>query len=52
MQGIFLSVAMLAVLALAIGGGWLIAKGRDRRRGVLMIIAAVVLLGNVLILTV
>jgi len=51
MQGIFLSVAMLAALALAIGGGYLIAGRRDRRRGILMLIAAIVLVGNVLILT-
>ncbi|MBU3076721.1 hypothetical protein [Sphingomonas quercus] len=51
MAGIFLSVAMLGVIALTIGGGWLIANGRDRRRGILMLVAAAVLLGNVLILT-
>lgn len=44
-----LSIAMLAALALAIGGGRLIWQGRDRRRGVLMLIAAAVILGNVLI---
>ncbi|WP_293974980.1 hypothetical protein [Sphingomonas sp.] len=43
------SLAMLACLALAWGGIWLIAKRRDRRRGILMLIAAAVLLGNVLI---
>jgi LPXTG-motif cell wall-anchored protein len=47
----FLSIAMLAAFALAGGGGWLIFKRRDLKRGVLMLIAAVVLLGNVLILT-
>ena len=44
-----LSIAMFAVLALALGGGWLIGKRRDRTRGVLMLVAAIVLLGNVLI---
>jgi hypothetical protein len=44
-----LSIAMLACFALVWGGIWLIAKKRDRKRGILMIIAAAVLLGNVLI---
>ena len=47
-----LSIAMLAIIALAIGGGWLIVKRRDRRRGELMLVAALVLLRNVLIWTV
>ncbi len=42
---------MLGVFACAIGGGVLIAKGRDRRKGVLMLVMAVVLLANVLIWT-
>ena len=46
---LFLSIAMLAVFALTIGGAWLIAKRRDRRRGGLMLVMALVLLGNVLI---
>ena len=46
------SVAMLAVFACLIGGGWMIAKGIDRRKGVLLIVMAVVLLGNVLIWTI
>ena len=44
-----LSVAMIAVFALAGGGGWLIAKRRDRKRGILMIVAALVIAGNVAI---
>ena len=44
------SLAMLAVLALGIGGVRLMA--RDRKRGILMMVAALVLLGNVLLLTV
>ena len=44
-----LSIAMLAVLALALGGGWMIARRREKKQGVLMLIAALVLLGNVLI---
>jgi hypothetical protein len=49
MQSFVLTVAMLAVFALIAGGAWLVGKARDRKRGVLMIVAAVVLLGNVLI---
>ncbi len=48
---LILSLAMLAVIALVLGGGWLIARRRDRRRGALMIVAGLVVLGNVLILT-
>lgn len=44
-----LSISMLAVFALVAGGGWMIAKKRNRKQGVLMLIAALVLLGNVLI---
>ncbi|KQN93680.1 hypothetical protein ASE95_01735 [Sphingomonas sp. Leaf231] len=44
-------VAMLAAFACAIGGGWLIVKGRDPRKGVLMLVMAAVLVGNVLIWT-
>jgi hypothetical protein len=44
-------VAMLAAFACAIGGGWLIATRRDRRKGVLMLVMAAVLVGNVLIWT-
>jgi len=46
-----LSIAMFAVFALAAGGAWLVLKARDRRRGALMLVAALVLLGNVLIWT-
>lgn len=45
------ALAMLAVIALALGGIYLIARQHDRRKGVLMLIAAAVLLGNVLIWT-
>ena len=44
-----LSICMLAVIALALGAVRLIRQGRDRRRGWLMLAAAAVLLGNVLI---
>ena len=43
---------MLAIGALVTGGVWLIAKAQDRKRGVLMIVAALVLLGNVMIWTI
>ena len=48
----FASVGVLASFALVAGGVWLIAKRRDTKRGALMIVAALVLFGNVLILTV
>ncbi len=44
-------VAMLAAFACAIGGAWLIAKRRDLLKGVLMLVMAAVLVGNVLIWT-
>lgn len=43
------AIAMIAFFACLIGGGWMIAKGVDRRKGVLLLVMAVVLLGNVLI---
>lgn len=42
-----LSIAMIAVFLLAGGGIWLLAKRRDRKRGILMIIAALVIAANV-----
>jgi len=45
------SIAVLAVLALAWGGVTVLRRG-DRQRGVLMLICALVILGNVLIWTV
>ena len=48
---LLMSLAMLAAFALAGGGAWLIVKARDRRKGLLMIVAALVLLGNVLVST-
>jgi hypothetical protein len=49
---VFLVVAMLGATALAIGGVMLLRNGTDTMRGWLMIVAAVVVIGNVLILTV
>ncbi len=46
-----MSAAMLAAFALIIGGVRLALKPQDRMRGLLMIVAAVVLIGNVLIWT-
>jgi hypothetical protein len=48
-RDLVLSVAMLSVLALAGGSVALFRKGTDRMRAVLMLVAAVVLLGNVLL---
>ena len=49
LANIALSLAMIAVFALAAGGVFLWAKRRDRKRGALMLVAALVILGNVLI---
>ena len=49
---LFLSLAMLAAFVLAGGGVWLIVKARDSKKGVLMLIAALVLVGNVLVWTI
>lgn len=51
MNGLVPGLLMLAVFALAAGGIHLIRKGRDRKRGILMLVAAAVFLGNVLIMT-
>lgn len=45
------AIAMLAVFACLIGGGWMIAKGIDRKKGILLLVMAAVLFGNVLIWT-
>ena len=47
-----LSITMLVIAALAWGGIVLLKRGADRRRGILMLVAAAVLLGNVLLWTV
>jgi hypothetical protein len=49
---ILLSIMMIGSFLLAAGGFYMIAKGRNGRQGVLMLIAALVMLGNVLIWTV
>lgn len=48
---LLLSIAMIASFLLAIGGIALIARGTDRKKGVLMALAALVLAGNVLVWT-
>lgn len=45
------AIAMLAAFACLFGGGYLIAKRRERLKGALMLVMAVVLVGNVLIWT-
>jgi hypothetical protein len=49
MVSTLLSVATIAAFLLGAGGMWLIAKRRDAKRGILMLVAALVILGNVLI---
>ncbi len=43
------AIAMLGVFACLIGGGWMVVKGGDRKKGVLLLVMAAVLLGNVVI---
>lgn len=45
------AIAMIAVLALVIFGMRLLWMGQERRKGTLMLVAAVVLAGNVAIWT-
>lgn len=52
LSALMLSILMLAAFALAGGGAYLILKGRDPRKGSLMLVAALVMLGNVLVWTV
>lgn len=47
----FLSILMLAAFLLAAGGIHLLIKQRDRKKGILMLIAAAVAVGNVLVWT-
>jgi predicted permease len=47
-----MALAMLGATALAWGGFTLVRTGQDKTRGWLMIIAAAVVVGNVLIVTV
>jgi predicted nucleic acid-binding Zn ribbon protein len=45
------AIAMLGMFVCLGGGVYLLAKGRDRKRALLMLVMAVVLLANVLIWT-
>lgn len=47
-----LSILMIAAFLLTAGGVYLILKRREPRKGALMLVAALVMLGNVLIWTV
>lgn len=49
--GLLFSIAMLGVFALLFGAVTIWRRGGNRRQALLMVIAALVLLGNVLILT-
>ena len=49
---VVLGIAMIAVFALFAGSIYLLRTQRDTKRGWLMLVAALVLLGNVLIWTV
>jgi hypothetical protein len=51
LEGAAPAIAMLAAFACLIGGGVLIAKQRDVKKGVLMLVMAVVLIANVVIWT-
>ena len=51
MTGLVPGLLMLAVFALVAGGIYLLRTGKDRTRGYLMLVAAAVFLGNVLIMT-
>jgi hypothetical protein len=46
-----LSIVMIAAFLLGGAGMWLIVRRRELKKGVLMLVAALVLLGNVLIWT-
>ena len=47
-----LSILVLASFALAGGGAYLLIKRRERKQGLLMLVAAFVMFGNVLVWTV
>ncbi|HEX8623970.1 MAG TPA: LPXTG cell wall anchor domain-containing protein [Allosphingosinicella sp.] len=47
-----LSILVLATFALVAGAIYLLVKRRERKQGILMLIAAAVMFGNVLVWTV
>ncbi len=46
-----LSIAVIATFALVAGGAWLLIKRKERKQGLLMLVAALVLAVNVAIWT-
>lgn len=44
-----LSIVMLGSILCAVGGAWLLANRRERRKAWLLLVMAAVLLGNVLV---
>ena len=48
-SAIFLSILMIAAFLLTLGGIHLLVKKKDRKRGILMLVAAAVAIGNVLV---
>lgn len=44
-----LSIVMLGSILCAVGGAWLLAKRRERRKAWLLLVMSLVLLGNVLV---
>jgi high-affinity Fe2+/Pb2+ permease len=48
----FLSILMIAAFALAAGGIHLLIRRNDRKKGILMLVAAAVMFGNVLVWTI
>lgn len=51
MSGMLLSIMMLGVFALVAGAIVMLRAGRDKSKAILMLVAALVLLGNVLIVS-
>ena len=47
-----LSILVLATFSLVAGGAYLLVKRNERKQGVLMLIAAAVMFGNVLVWTI
>jgi hypothetical protein len=47
-----MSIAVIAAFALGGGGMWLIVRRSDVKKGILMLVAALVMLANVLIWTI
>jgi high-affinity Fe2+/Pb2+ permease len=52
LSSVVMAIGMIAAFALVVGGIRLIRRKEDRGRGVLMLIAAAVLVANVAILTI